>query len=52
MGAQILFFFGYFVTFITLLTLLWRITVALDRIGQKLQEISKTLSSRSEDKPK
>ncbi len=40
----------YFIVVVTVLTLLWRITLALDKIGEKLSEISKTLASRSEDK--
>jgi hypothetical protein len=50
MPPAILFFLGYFIVFITILTLLWRITQALDKIGDKLAEISKTLAARSEDK--
>jgi hypothetical protein len=40
----------YFIIVVTVLTLLWRITIALDKIGEKLSEISKTLASRSEEK--
>jgi hypothetical protein len=48
MGAPILFFLGYFIVFITILTLLWRITIALDRIGDRLTDISKTLTDKKD----
>jgi len=50
MSSEILIFLGYFIIVIIVLTLLWRITLALDRVGEKLQEIAKILASRSEDK--
>ena len=38
----------YFIIVVIVLTLLWRITIALDKIGEKLEDISKTLAHKKD----
>ena len=46
--AAILIILGYFIIVVIVLTLLFRISLALDKIGQNLNDISKTLADKKD----
>jgi len=46
--AAFLIILVYFIIVVIVLTLLWRITIALDKIGEKLDDISKTLGDKKD----
>ncbi len=48
MSSLVLVLLGYFIIVSIVLTLLFRITLALDKIGEKLDEISKTLANKKD----
>jgi len=52
MSAEILVYLGYFIIVIIMLTLLWRITTALDKIGEKLSDMARDLKTISDKKEK
>jgi hypothetical protein len=52
MSSMVLVLLGYFIIVSVLLTLLWRITLALDTIGAHLKEMSRDLKSIADKKDK